>query len=180
MSKDIDLKRGRSIISIIAAVASNGVIGREGRIPWHLPADLRRFREITSGHAVIMGRKTYESIGRPLPDRLNIVVSRQAGFGPTGVAVAGSLQEALAMAAGEDEVFICGGGEIYCQALPLADRIYMTLLDRPFDGDVFFPDIPADEFVETAREAFGGDPGGVFIRLERRLTVAGSPATVPP
>jgi len=168
------------IISIIAAVASNGVIGRDGGLPWHLPGDLRRFRELTVGHAVIMGRKTYESIGRPLPDRVNIVISRQTGFAPSGVVVAGSLQEALALAAGESEVFICGGGEIYRQALPLADRIYLTRLDRPYGGDVHFPDIPADEFVETAREPFGGDPGGVFVLLERRLTADGSPATVPP
>lgn len=168
------------IISIIAAVASNGVIGRDGGLPWHLPVDLRRFRELTVGHAVIMGRKTYESIGRPLPDRRTIVMSRQPYAGPSGVVVAGSLQGALALAAGESEVFICGGGEIYRQALPLADRIYLTRLDRPYEGDVQFPDIPDGAFVETAREEFGGVPGGVFLTLERRLTAEGSPATVPP
>lgn len=180
MSKDINRKGAAVIISIIAAMASNGVIGRNGGLPWHLPADLRRFRELTVGHAIIMGRKTYESIGRPLPDRLNIVVTRQAEFMAAGVAVAGSLQAALAMAAGEDEVFICGGGEIYRQALPLADRIYLTLLDVPCDGDVIFPEIPSGVFNETARELFTGEPGGTFIRLERRLTVGGSPDTVPP
>jgi len=168
------------IISIIAAIASNGVIGRNGGLPWHLPADLRRFREITAGHAVIMGRKTFESIGRPLPDRVNIVVSRQAGYGAAGIVVAGSLQAALALATGEDEVFICGGGEIYQQALPLADRIYLTVLDQPFDGAVFFPEIPQDAFIEVCREAFGGEPGGVYRLLERRLTADPSPATVPP
>ncbi len=168
------------IVSIIAAVASNGVVGRDGGLPWHLPADLRRFRELTTGHAVIMGRKTFESIGRPLPERRTIVISRSADFHAAGVTVANSLPAALALAAGEDEVFVCGGGEIYCQALPLADRIYLTRLDRPYDGDVRFPDIPAAEFVETAREEFGGDPAGVFLLLERRLTGEGSPATVPP
>lgn len=168
------------IISIIAAVASNGVIGRNGGLPWHLPADLRRFREITAGHAVIMGRKTFESIGRPLPDRVNIVVSRQAAYGTAGIVVAGSLQAALALAAGEDEVFICGGGEIYRQALPLADRIYLTVLDQPFDGTVFFPEIQQDAFIEVSREPFGGEPGGVYRLLERRLTADPSPATVPP
>lgn len=168
------------IISIIAAMASNGAIGRDGGLPWHLPADLRRFRELTTGHTVIMGRKTFESIGRPLPERVNIVITRQAGFGEPGVTVAGSLEEALSMASGEGEVFICGGGEIYLQALPLADRIYLTLIDRPFDGDAFFPEIPYGLFVEAAREPFHGDPGGVFLRLERRLTGTVSPDTFPP
>jgi len=168
------------IISIIAAIASNRVIGRNGGLPWHLPADLRRFREITAGHAVIMGRKTFESIGRPLPDRVNIVISRQSGYGADGIVVAGSLQAAIALAAGEDEVFICGGGEIYQKALSLADRIYLTVLDQPFDGTVFFPEIPRDVFIEVSREAFAGEPGGVHCLLQRRVKAAPSPASVPP
>ncbi|HZV81739.1 MAG TPA: dihydrofolate reductase, partial [Geobacteraceae bacterium] len=162
-----------------AAMASNGVIGRDGGLPWHIPTDLRHFRDLTVGHTVIMGRKTFQSIGRPLPERVTIVITRQAEFTAAGVTVAGSLQAALASAAGESEVFICGGGEIYRQALPLADRIYLTLLDRPFAGDTFFPEIPPGRFDEVAREPFPGDPGGVFLRLERRLTGAVSPATVP-
>ncbi len=168
------------IISLIAAVASNGVIGRAGALPWHLPVDLGRFRELTTGHTVIMGRKTFQSIGRPLPERVTIVLTRRGEFEAAGVAVAGSLQEALAAAAGESEVFVCGGGEVYRQALPLADRIYLTLLDRPFDGDTLFPEIPPGRFEEVSREPFPGDPGGVFLLLERRLTGAVSPATVPP
>jgi dihydrofolate reductase len=168
------------LISIIAAVASNGAIGRDGKLPWDLPADLRRFRDMTVGHTIIMGRKTYESIGRPLPERRTIVITGKADFTPPGCMTAASLQAALDMAAGETEVFICGGGEIYRQALPLVDRIYLTLLDCPYDGDTFFPEIPTDCFVETARELFPGEPGGAFIRLERRLTGSGTPATVPP
>jgi dihydrofolate reductase len=168
------------IVSIIAAVASNGVIGRAGGLPWNLPADLRRFRELTVGHTLIMGRKTYQSIGRPLPERRTIVVTRQADFRVPDVLTAASLQAALDLAAGEDEVFICGGGEIYRQTLPLADRIYLTLLHAPYDGDTLFPEIPPGCFDETAREPFPGEPGGAFIRLERRLTVCATPATVPP
>lgn len=168
------------IISIIAAMASNGVIGRAGALPWHLPVDLRRFRELTVGHTVIMGRKTFQSIGRPLPERVTIVLTRRGEFEAAGVAVAGSLQEALAAAAGEGEVFICGGGEVYRQAFPLADRIYLTVINREYAGDVLFPEIPSGWFVEVSREPFPGDPGGVFLCLERRLTGAESPATVPP
>jgi dihydrofolate reductase len=167
------------IISIIAAVASNGVIGKEGKLPWNLPADLRRFRELTVGHLLIMGRKTYESIGRPLPERRTIVVSRRLGFAAEGVVTAGSLSRALDLAAGEEEVFVCGGGEIYRQALPLADRIYLTLLDSPWDGDTFFPPIPPDSFAEVSRQPCPGVAGCLFLRLERRLTAGDPPATVP-
>lgn len=168
------------MISIIAAVASNGAIGRAGKLPWHLPADLRRFREMTVGHTIIMGRKTYQSIGRPLPERRTIVITGKADFTPPGCLTAASLEAALDKAAGEAEVFICGGGEIYRQALPLVDRIYLTLLDSPYDGDTFFPEIPDGCFVETAREPFPGEPGGAFVLLERRLTGCATPATVPP
>lgn len=167
------------IISIIAAMASNGVIGRDGGLPWNLPEDLRRFRELTTGHTIIMGRKTYESIGRPLPGRRNIVVTRQPRFSAQGVLTAGSLQAALALTAGENEVFICGGGEIYRQALPLADRIYLTFLDSPWPGDTFFPEIPGELFAEVSREACPNLSGCYFILLERRLTGSGTPATVP-
>lgn len=168
------------LISIIAAMARNGVIGRDGRLPWRLPADLRRFRELTTGHAVIMGRKTYESIGRPLPDRVNIVITGQPNGLADGVLNAGSLAMALEMSGGEDEVFIAGGGEIYTQALPFADRLYLTVLDADFNGDTLFPPIPLQEFRELYRKLFADDPGGVFLCLERivppRSSAGGEPA----
>ncbi len=161
-------------------MARNGVIGREGGLPWHLPEDLRRFREITTGHTLVMGRKTWEGIGRPLPDRRTIVVTRQAGFAPCGAEVAPSLEEAFAMARGESELFICGGGEIYRQAIHLAGRIYLTVIDLDAEGEVFFPRIPDGLFVESSRERLCGSPGGVFLVLERLLTGEGAAANVPP
>lgn len=155
------------MVSIIVAMSRNGIIGRDNAIPWNIPADMGRFRELTLGHALIMGRKTFESIGRPLPGRWSIVVSRQAGFAPEGVAVAGSLPEALLLAGGHGEIFICGGGEIYKQALPFAARIYLTLIDCEIDGDTGFPFIPRDDFVETSRERISQIPPAEFIVLER-------------
>uniref|UniRef100_A0A831U5D2 Dihydrofolate reductase n=1 Tax=Geobacter metallireducens TaxID=28232 RepID=A0A831U5D2_GEOME len=154
-------------ITIIAAMAGNRVIGKEGRIPWHLPDDLARFRAITMGHPVIMGRRTFDSIGRPLPGRLNIVLTRREWYAPKGVAVARSLAEALELAGTAGEVFICGGGQVYREALPLADRIHLTVVHLPFDGDVTFPELPFD-FVETARVEGEGAPRHTFLTFERR------------
>lgn len=141
-------------ISMIAAMAANRVIGQGNRLPWHLPADLRYFKARTVGHTLIMGRKTYDSIGRPLPWRTMVVITRQEGWRPEGpgkdsVQVVHSLDEALAVARrgakdeAEDEVFIAGGGEIFQQALPLADRIYLTRIEADFPGDAFFPELDA-------------------------------------
>jgi len=138
------------IISIIAAMAKNRVIGSEGEIPWNIPEDLKRFRELTMGHPVIMGRKTFEQIGRPLPGRLNIVLTRRTGYRATGCLVLHSLADALDACAGADEAFICGGGEIYRQTIAMADRIYLTVIDLEPEGDVLFPAIPAD-FTEKER-----------------------------
>ncbi len=154
-------------VTIIAAMAENRVIGKEGAMPWHLPDDLARFKAITMGHPVIMGRKTFESIRRPLPGRLTIVLTRQEGYAPEGVAVARTLAEALALASPAGDVFICGGGEVYREALPLADRIHLTVIHRPFEGDTTFPELAAD-FVETAREEGEGEPPHTFITYERR------------
>jgi dihydrofolate reductase len=155
------------IIIIIAAMSRNRVIGRGGGIPWQLPEDLRRFRELTTGHTVIMGRRTFETIGHPLPHRRNIVITRQPGYAAAGCIMAGSLEEALRLAGQEQEVFICGGGEIYRQALPLAQRIYLTQLDCTVAGDTLFPPVPA-AFTETAREELNTSPPAVFITLDRR------------
>ena len=131
-------------LSIIVAVAENGVIGRGGTLPWHLSADLKRFRELTMGHTIVMGRRTWESIGRPLAGRRMIVVSRQPGFsmGFDEVQTAASLDEAIAAAqrAGDDEAFVVGGAAIYREALPRADRLYLTQVHAAIDGDTRFPD----------------------------------------
>jgi len=155
------------IVSLIAAMAENRVIGSKGAIPWYLPADLRHFRELTMGHPVIMGRKTFESIGGPLPGRRNLVLSRTPGLGAEGVEVRGSLDEALAVCTGAEEVFVCGGGDVYREALPLADRIYLTIIHRKYDGDTRFPPIPAD-FVEVERKEEPGPPPFSWLVLKRR------------
>ena len=128
------------IVSVIAAMSQAGVIGLGGDLPWHLSADLRRFRKLTTGHHIIMGRKTYDSLGRPLPDRTSVVITRNADYRPAGVLTVGSLAEALEASAGDEEAFVIGGGQIYAQAMPLADRLHLTTVLGEFDGDTHFPD----------------------------------------
>jgi len=141
-------------ISLIAAMASNRVIGRRGEIPWKIPGEQKMFKEITLGHTVIMGRKTYESLGQPLPGRTNIVITRQAHYQAPDCIIAHDLDSALAAcSAGENEAFICGGGQLYHQALPIADRIYLTVLPREIAGDTCFPEISETEF-EIAKSEF--------------------------
>jgi dihydrofolate reductase len=145
-------------LSLIAAVAENGVIGAGGKIPWRLSTDMRRFRRLTLGKPVIMGRKTFGSIGKALEGRINIVVTRQAGFAADGVLLAPSLETALAiagepaMAAGGDEVMVIGGGEVYAAALPLADRLYITHVEAAPEGDTKFPFIDPGKWRATASE----------------------------
>jgi dihydrofolate reductase len=135
-------------ITLIAAVAENRVIGRDNALPWHLPDDLARFKQRTQGHVVIMGRRTFESVGRPLPDRRSIVVTRKRGYHPAGVEIAHSLGEALerARAADAEEVFILGGAEIYTLALPEADRLELTIVHGDVTGDTFFPEFDLGEW----------------------------------
>lgn len=134
-------------ISLIAAVAENNVIGAGGKIPWHLPADFKHFKELTMGHPVIMGRKTFESIGKPLSGRTNIVLSSpDASFAPKGCRVASSLEEAFRLAENTDEAFVIGGGVVYAVALPLANRVYLTRVHAKVDGDTFFPKLPETEW----------------------------------
>lgn len=149
-------------VTVVAAVARNGVIGSGGRLPWHLPEDLRHFKQLTMGGTLVMGRKTYESIGRPLPGRRTVVVTRQYGWSADGVDVAGSLEAALATA-GDGEVFVVGGGEIYRQALPLADALEITQVDAEPSGDVYFPPIGQD-WSEIRRT---GGEGLEMVRYER-------------
>ena len=124
---------------LVAAVARNGVIGANGRLPWHLPDDLRYFKKVTLGHPEIMGRRTWESLGRPLPGRRNIVVTRRAGYAAPGASVTASLAGAVALCAGEAAAFVIGGAELYAEALPLADGLVLTEIDRDYEGDVRFP-----------------------------------------
>lgn len=128
------------MISLVAAVAQNGAIGNRGALPWRLPADLARFRRLTTGHAILMGRKTFQSIGRPLPGRRNIVLTRDAGFRATGCEIAHSVEQSLA-AAGRDKLFVIGGASVYELFLPLASRLHITRVDAQVLGDAFFPAI---------------------------------------
>jgi dihydrofolate reductase len=158
------------ITSIIVAIAKNNAIGKDNKLLWYLPNDLKHFKDVTTGHTVIMGRKTYESVGKPLPKRRNIVVTRQA-ISIEGCEVVPSIEAALALCADEEEVFIVGGAEIYRQSIPLTDRIYLTKVDQDFDGDTFFPELNAAEWKETERENFEPDDKNKlkysFITLER-------------
>jgi len=132
------------IISLIAAMSENRVIGAGNRIPWSIPSDLRRFNEITMGHPVIFGRKTFESIGRPLQGRKNIILTEQRNYRIEGASVVHSLADALNLCSNEEEVFICGGGSLYQETISRADRIYLTEIHRVYEGDTFFPEIPAE------------------------------------
>jgi len=127
------------IVSLIAAMAENRVIGRAGGLPWHLPDDLKHFKRLTVDHTVIMGRRTFEEVNRPLPNRRNVVISQNRDLAALGVTVVPSLDEALALGATESEVFVIGGGEIFTLALPKADRLYLTLVHAIVDGDTYFP-----------------------------------------
>lgn len=147
------------IVSIIVAMAENRAIGVEGRLPWHLSSDLKRFKRLTMGHHLIMGRKTFESIGRPLPGRVIIVLSRDPAYRAAGSLKAVSLEAALAIAAErqEEEVFICGGEQVYARALDLADRIYMTLVHANPQADTHFPNFDSRAWIESWSEYH---PGG--------------------
>jgi dihydrofolate reductase len=145
------------MISIIVAVAENNVIGKDNKLIWHLPKDLKHFKETTTGHYIIQGRKTFESFGKPLPNRTTLIVTRNKNYKAEGCIVVNSLQEALDIAIDEKEVFIIGGGEIYKQAMPIADRIYLTKVHQLFDGDTFFPEIKLKEWAEISRQDFEPD-----------------------
>ncbi len=128
-------------LSAIVAMAANRVIGANNQLPWRLPADLARFKRLTMGHTLLVGRKTYESIGRPLPGRTFVVVTRQRDYAPAGVKVAHTVDQALALAQGDDEVFVAGGAEIYAQTMDRLNRLYLTRIERDFAGDTYFPEV---------------------------------------
>ena len=159
-------------ISIVVAISENNAIGKDNQLLWHLPADLKHFKNITTGHTIIMGRKTYDSIGKPLPNRRNIIITRQKGLNIEGVEVANSLDEALALCENENEVFIIGGAEIYKQAIAVAHRIYLTRVHQDFKADAFFPEIDNESWKEVEKVDHLPDEKNkfayTFSTLERR------------
>jgi len=147
----------RSRLSLIVAMSRNRVIGANGKIPWHLPGELKLFKDLTMGHHIIMGRKTWESIGRLLPGRTTVVVTRQRGYEVPGAIVAHSVKEALGAARGDEEMFVIGGAEIFREALPLADRIYLTTVDADVPGDTFMPQFDPAAWREQSSRSFPVD-----------------------
>jgi dihydrofolate reductase len=161
----------RPRITILVAYAANRVIGRQGKIPWHLSDDLKRFRQITMNHHIVMGRKTWESIGRLLPGRHHIVVSRQPDYRVPGAIVVDSIEAAIDAARQDPEIFVIGGADIYRLAFPFTDRILATEIAHDFPGDVHFPEIDRVEWKETAREVRQEPGSGLnysFVTFERR------------
>jgi dihydrofolate reductase len=157
-------------IAMIAAMANNRVIGKDNQMPWHLPADLKHFKKVTLGKPVIMGRKTYQSIGKALPGRRNIVISRQSDALTADADWVQSIEQALALVQHEAEVMIIGGAEIYRQVLPLADTLYITDIDLNVEGDAFFPDYSkAGHWLEVASESHQPDPQNPYSYHFRTL-----------
>ncbi|MGZ5052521.1 MAG: dihydrofolate reductase [Methylobacter sp.] len=158
-------------IALIVAMASNRAIGLGGQMPWHLSADLKKFKQITMGSPILMGRKTYESIGRPLPGRTNIVISRNPSYSQPGCQVFNDLDKALASCADAEQAFIIGGADLYQSTLPIADTIYLTQIHSEFPGDTFFPEIDETQWPEVAREDINDDPdvsfSYSFLKLEK-------------
>jgi dihydrofolate reductase len=159
-------------VVLVAAVACGGVIGRDGTLPWHLPDDMTHFREVTIGHPVLMGRKTWESLPdrfRPLPGRRNVVVTRNPDWHADGAERAGSLEEALSLVAGAERVAVIGGGELFAAALPLADEVQLTEIALDVEGDTFFPPLDPEQFTEVAREprVAAGGPAYSFVTYRR-------------
>ena len=156
------------IISLIAAMGRNRVIGKDNSLPWKLSADLKRFRQITSGKPVIMGRKTFESIGKPLPGRMNIIITKDEEYKAEGCVVVHSAEEALGAAHGNNEAMIIGGSQIFKEFLPKANRMYLTFIDADYEGDAYFPEYNKDEWKEMHNE--GHNDNGLrysFVDLER-------------
>ena len=143
-------------------MARNGVIGANNKLPWHLPADLRQFKSLTMGHHIVMGRKTWESIGRPLPGRTSVVMTRDATFQAPGALTAHSLPQALAACADDDEVFIIGGAQVFAAALPLAQRIYLTTLDADFAGDTWMPPLDLHGWRQSLLQNFPADAENAY------------------
>ena len=159
-----------TLLTLIVARARNGVIGRDNALPWRLPDDLQHFKRTTLGAPIIMGRKTWDSIGRPLPGRRNIVVSRNHGLTLDGAEVVASLEDAQRLCIGAEQVFLIGGAQLYAQALPSADRLIVTEIDADVPGDAFFPAVDRSKWIEVARETHHSEANGfdyAFVTYER-------------
>lgn len=158
-------------VYLVAAVASNGIIGARGKLPWHIPEELKHFKRLTLGHPVIMGRRTWESLKGPLPQRENIVVTRRQGYEADGAAVASSLEAALAMCIGEPVAFVIGGTQLFEESLPLAAGMVLTEIHREYEGDTWFPKWDRSQWRESQREAHTAEDGTRFdFVLYERLT----------
>ncbi len=159
------------MLSIIVAVSENNVVGKENKLPWKLSADLKRLKLLTMGHHIIMGRKTWESLGRPLPGRVNVVITSDKNYKAESGVVVHSLKEALTVSSIDDEIFIFGGGKIFKEAMPLVKKIYITMVHSIIDGDTFFPVLDMNDWKETSREDFKADEKNQydysFVTLER-------------
>ena|SRR3989338_6130186 len=161
------------IISLIVAIGKNNVIGNKNSLPWSLPADMKHFKELTSGKPIVMGRKTFESIGKPLPNRKNIIITRDRDYKAEGCIVVHSLNESLKAAKGNQEVMVIGGSQVYKEFLPKVDKMYLTLIDADFDGDVYFPKYDIKEWEEESYEEHVRDNENPydykFIALRRKM-----------
>lgn len=160
----------KPIISGVVAISKNHVIGRDGTLPWDIPEDLQHFRNLTKGHVMIMGRKTYESIGRPLPNRVSIIITRNPDYTVEGCFVVKSLDEAVALAQEKEEhgeIFVIGGGEIFRQAMPIIEKLYLTVVDVEIDGHAFFPDYAEFKNVVSERKSEGNGFTYTFYELTR-------------
>ncbi|PAB56221.1 dihydrofolate reductase [Anaeromicrobium sediminis] len=157
------------MITLIAAMAENHVIGKEGIMPWTIPSELKRFKELTLNNTIIMGRKTYESIGKPLPNRKTIVISKTKDVSCENCTTVESLEEALNMVKDEEEVFIAGGGEIYKQSLPYADKIHLTIIHKNFEGDTYFPKFNNQDFCTTYKKRIEEKIPYTYYTFERKF-----------
>jgi dihydrofolate reductase len=168
------MKNSHPRLSAIAALSENRVIGINNQLPWHLPADLKHFKTLTTGHPIVMGRKTYESIGRPLPNRTNIILTRDANYQAPGCFVFNDINSAMQSDAVQNanEIFIIGGAMIYAELLPQIERLYLTIVKTVIEGDAFFPEIIANEWQEVGRESHEADEANLyaydFVLMERK------------
>jgi len=160
------------MISIIAAIAENNALGKDNQLIWHLPADLKRFKKVTLNHHIIMGRKTFESLGKPLPNRTSIIITRNKNYQVAGCIVVNSLEQALEAAKSDPNPYILGGAEIYKQSIEIADELDLTFVHHKFEADAFFPEIDTTIWKETSREDFKADDKNKydysFVRFNRR------------
>jgi len=152
-------------LSVIVALAKNRVIGLNNTLPWHLPEDLKRFKQLTMGHHIIMGRKTYESLGRLLPGRQTVIVTRKPDYKVDGAIVVHSLEQAISVSSADSEAFLIGGAELYQQSLPLAKRLYLTMIDAEFEGDAYFPEIELDHWDLLEQQDLISQQGWAFHYL---------------